>query len=283
WIIAGVLMGLALLMAIVAFMSKGKKRKALLALEEEQARVAEEKEMAREEKELAKEEKAREEQARRDNEMRMMFAAMQQNYGQPQQQMIDYDVLHNMITSSVSALLPGLQQLQALPPASPDAGVYGAPNHEAEALRAQLAAQEERMAQQQELLNRILENQQNYVMPLYEEEPVDDISWLGNSEEVISLEESYGALSDEGKRCYYEIGSYIMSKPRTSQNDGRYAVLFKYRGRTVFKLCIKYDAPVLYYPEGNGRAEVRVSDASSLEIAKSMIDRTVMKVDNGLN
>jgi hypothetical protein len=100
---------------------------------------------------------------------------------------------------------------------------------------------------------------------------------------MISLEESYGALSDEGKRAYYEIGSYIMNKPRTSQNDGRYAVLFKYRGKTVFKLCIKDDAPVLYYPLNGGRGEVRIADSASLGTAKSMIDRCVSAVDNELN
>ncbi|MDE6411549.1 MAG: hypothetical protein K2L02_03315 [Clostridia bacterium] len=277
WIIAGVLMGVALIMAIVAFMLKGKKKKAFAALEEEQLRVADE-------KEYAKEEKAREDQIRRDNEMRMMFASMQQNYQQPQ---IDFnalqDSMQNMITSTVQALLPGLQQLQALPPASSDASVYVMPNPEADALRAQLAAQEERMAQQQDLLNQILENQQNYVMPLYEEEVQDDTSWLGNSEEVISLEESYGALSDGGKRAYYEIGSYIMNKPRTSQNDGRYAVLFKYRGRTIFKLAIKDDAPVLYYPAGGGRSEIRISDDSALSLAKSIIDRQTARIDSELN
>ena len=74
-----------------------------------------------------------------------------------------------------------------------------------------------------------------------------------------------------------------MNKPRTSQNDGRYAVLFKYRGRTVFKLAIKDDAPVLYYPLNGGRGEVRIADPASLETAKSMIDRCVLAVDNELN
>ncbi len=280
WIIAGVLMGLALVMAIVAFTFKGKKRKALLMLEEEQERVAEE-------KELAKEEKAREEQARRDNELRMMFASMQQNYQQPQ---MNYGDMQNMIASTVSALLPGLQQQMALPPASPD-GVYAQPaisaaaQIEIDGLHAQIAQQNAQMAQQREMMEQILQNQQAQQAAineaLYEEpEPEDDISWLGENDEVISLEESYGALSDEGKRAYYEIGSYIMNKPRTSQNDGRYAVLFKYRGRTVFKLAIKDDAPVLYYPTGSRRSEVRVYDAASLEVAKSMIDRTVISVDS---
>ncbi|MDE6411347.1 MAG: hypothetical protein K2L02_02280 [Clostridia bacterium] len=269
WIVAGVLMGLALLMGIVAFMFKSKKKKAFAMLEEEQERIAEEKELARLDKE---------EQDKR--EMRMMIASMQNAQQPQQQQLFDYDMLQNMISSSIQALLPGLQQLQALPPASSDAGIYSnMPNPEADALREQLAAQEERMAQQQELLNQILENQQNY-MTSYEEEIEDDTSWLGNSDELISLEESYGALSDDGRRAYYEVGSYIMNKPRTSQNDGRYAVLFKYRGRTVFKLAIKDDAPVLYYPAGNGREEIRVADTSSLERTKNIIDRIVINVDS---
>ncbi|MDE6411911.1 MAG: InlB B-repeat-containing protein [Clostridia bacterium] len=258
WIIAGVLMGLALIMGIVAFTFRGKKQKALILLAEEEKRVAEEKEFAR-----------REEEKR---EMRMMFASMQQNYQQPQ---FNYEALQGAIASSVSALLPALQQQMALPPAAFDvnASLSADAQKEIDGLHAQ-------MAQQQELLNRILENQQSYVMPLYEEEVQDDTSWLGENEEFISLEESYGALSDEGRRFYYEIGSYIMNKPRTSQNDGRYAVLFKYRGKTIFKLCIKDDAPVLYYPAGGGRSEIRVSDVSSLELAKSVIDRQTVKVDN---
>ena len=75
-----------------------------------------------------------------------------------------------------------------------------------------------------------------------------------------------------------------MNKSRTSQNDGRYAVLFRYRGRTIFKLCIKDNAPVLYYPSDNGgRAEVRIASASDLEIAKGVIDRHILRVDAQLN
>jgi hypothetical protein len=265
-----------------------KKRKAAeLALKREQARIAEEKEFAREEEQLRREEQMREEQRRRDEEFKMMFAAMQQsNSGS-----MHYEDMQNMIASTVSALLPAMQQQMALPPAQSDMSGYAQPGYvspEAEMLRAQMAQQQElmaqqqaQMAQQQELINQLLQNQQ---APVYEEEePEDDISWLGGNDEIISLEESYGALSDEGKRAYYEIGSYIMNKPRTSQNDGRYAVLFKYRGRTVFKLAIKDDAPVLYYPLNGGRGEVRIADPASLGTAKSMIDRTVMSVDGELN
>ncbi len=286
-VIALVAAGLFLVSAVMLFMMTKKRKAAELLLKREQARIAEEKEYAREE-----------EQQRRDNELRMMFAAMQQG-GYQQQPMYDDSHIQNLIASTVSALLPAVQQQMALPPAqdpnmyaqSQSPLGYGAPNSEAEALRAQMAAQEERMArqqeqmaaqmaQQQELINQLIQNQ---AAPAYEEEPEDDISWLGENDEMISLEESYGALSDEGKRAYYEIGSYIMNKPRTSQNDGRYAVLFKYRGKTVFKLCIKDDAPVLYYPLNGGRGEVRIADPASLGTAKSMIDRCVSAVDNELN
>ena len=284
-VIALVAAGLFLVSAVMLFMMTKKRKAAELLLKREQARIAEEKEYAREE-----------EQQRRDNELRMMFAAMQQG-GYQQQPMYDDSHIQNLIASTVSALLPAVQQQMALPPAQ-DPNMYaqsplgyGAPNSEAEALRAQMAAQEERMArqqeqmaaqmaQQQELINQLIQNQ---AAPAYEEEPEDDISWLGENDEMISLEESYGALSDEGKRAYYEIGSYIMNKPRTSQNDGRYAVLVKYRGKTVFKLCIKDDAPVLYYPLNGGRGEVRIADSASLGTAKSMIDRCVSAVDNELN
>ena len=286
-VIALVAAGLFLVSAVMLFMMTKKRKAAELLLKREQARIAEEKEYAREE-----------EQQRRDNELRMMFAAMQQG-GYQQQPMYDDSHIQNLIASTVSALLPAVQQQMALPPAqdpnmyaqSQSPLGYGAPNSEAEALRAQMAAQEERMArqqeqmaaqmaQQQELINQLIQNQ---AAPAYEEEIEDDVSWLGENDEMISLEESYGALSDEGKRAYYEIGSYIMNKPRTSQNDGRYAVLFKYRGKTVFKLCIKDDAPVLYYPLNGGRGEVRIADPASLGTAKSMIDRCVSAVDNELN
>ncbi len=295
-IIALVAAGLFLISAITLFVFTKKRKGAELALAREQARIAEEKEYAREEEQLRREEEQRlreeqiraemrEEQARRDNEMKMMFAAMQQG-GYQQQPMYDDSHIQNLIASTVSALLPAMQQQMALPPAQ-DPNAYSAPqsygvlNNEAEELRAMMAQQQAQMAQQQELINQLLQNQQ---APVYEEEePEDDISWLGGNDEMISLEESYGALSDEGKRAYYEIGSYIMNKPRTSQNDGRYAVLFKYRGRTVFKLAIKDDAPVLYYPLNGGRGEVRIADPASLETAKSMIDRCVLAVDNELN
>ena len=294
-IIALVAAGLFLISAITLFVFTKKRKGAELALAREQARIAEEKEYAREEEQLRREEEQRlreeqiraemrEEQARRDNEMKMMFAAMQQG-GYQQQPMYDDSHIQNLIASTVSALLPAMQQQMALPPAQdPNAysapQSYGVPNNEAEELRAMMAQQQAQMAQQQELINQLLQNQQ---APAYEEEIEDDISWLGENEEMISLEESYGALSDEEKRAYYDVGSYIMSKPRTSQNDGRYAVLFKYRGRTVFKLAIKDDAPVLYYPLNGGRGEVRIADPASLETAKSMIDRCVSAVDNELN
>ena len=287
-IIALVAVGLFLVSAVMLFMMTKKRKAAELLLKREQARIAEEKEYAREEEHLRREEQVRaemrEEQARRDNEMKMMFAAMQQG-GYQQQPMYDDSHIQNLIASTVSALLPAMQQQMALPPAQ-DPNAYAQPGYVAPSGISAEAQNEinrlhEQMAQQQELINKLIQNQQ---APVYEEEePEDDISWLGENEEMISLEESYGALSDEGKRAYYDIGSYIMNKPRTSQNDGRYAVLFKYRGRTIFKLAIKEDAPVLYYPLNGGRGEVRIADPASLETAKSMVDRCVLAVDNELN
>ncbi|MDE6412210.1 MAG: hypothetical protein K2L02_06780, partial [Clostridia bacterium] len=283
-IIAFVALGLFLVSAVALFLLSKKRKAAELVVKREQARIAEEKEFAREEEMLRREEQHREEQARRDNEMKMMFAAMQQGGGY-QQAPFQYDDMRSMLAETMQALLPAaMQQMQALPPAQSDPNAYAQPSYSAPVDSARSQKEDmllERLARQEELINQLLQNQQaQQSAPAYEEEPVDDISWLGESDEVVSLEESYGALSDEGKRAYYEIGSYIMSKPRTSQNDGRYAVLFKYRGRTLFKLSIKDDAPVLYYPAGGGRAEVRVENASSLELAKSAIDRSVSSVDS---
>ncbi len=259
WIIAGALMGVALFMAIMMFVFRGKSKKALLMLEEEQDRIEEEKEMAR----MDREAQMREEQQRRDNEFKMMFAAMQQNYQQPQMQ---YDDMRSLLAETVTALLPGLQQQQAaLPPAQ----------SENDELRAQVA-------QQQEMINQLMQQQaaaaqapaSGYAEPAanyYEED--DGASVFGNDGESVSLEELYGKLSDDAKRLYYEIGGYIMSKPETMQNDGKYAVLFKYRGKTLFKLCIKNDMPVLYYALGNGsKSEVPISDPSALEMAKNIVD-----------
>ncbi|MDE6411237.1 MAG: InlB B-repeat-containing protein [Clostridia bacterium] len=275
-IIALVALGLFLVSAVALFMLSKKRKAAELVVKREEARIAEEKEYAREEE-------RREEQARRDNEMKMMFAAMQQNY-QPQ----PYEDVRGLIAETMQAFLPMMQQQMALPPAQSDSNAYSAPqpaynapqNNEVNDLRAMMAQQQAQMAQQQELLNQLLQNQTQQSAPAYEEEPVDDVSWLGENEEVVSLEESYGNLSDEGKRAYYEIGSYIMNKPRTSQNDGRYAVLFKYRGKTLFKLAIKDDAPVLYYPLNGGRGELRIADPESLGKAKSYIDMQDQKNDS---
>ena len=287
-IIAFVTLGLFLVSLMAVLLTSKKRKAAELALKREQARIAEEKELAREEEMMRRDE----EQKRRDNELRMMFAAMQQGYQQPQMQ---YDDMRSMIAETMQAFLPAaVQQLQALPPAQSDSNMYaqpqpgyGAQGYDSPVDNARSQKEDmllERLARQEELINQLLQNQAaQQSAPVYEEEPVDDISWLGESDEAVSLEESYGALSDEEKRAYYDVGSYIMSKPRTSQNDGRYAVLFKYRGRTVFKLAIKDDAPVLYYPLNGGRGEVRIADPASLETAKSMIDRCVSAVDNELN
>ena len=338
-IIAFVALGLFLI-SLAAMLLLSKKRKAAeLAVRREQARIDEEKEYARQEEQLRREEQLRaeqqmrddqmrEEQMRRDNEFKMMFAAMQQNYQQPQ---FGYDDMQNLIASTVTALLPGLQQtMQALPPAqspeqyatpapapapdqygapaqyaapapnqyaAPAAPQYAAPSPETDALRAQLAQQQAQMAQQQELINQLLQNQQaqqaapaapQYAAPEpapaydgYAASAQEEAFWTVEGEEIVSLEELYGKLSDDAKRGYYEIGSYIMNKPQTSQNDGKYAVLFKYRGKTLFKLCIKNDAPVLYYPADNGgRAELLIVDAAALQVAKSIVDVHIAKTDS---
>ena len=296
-IIAFAALGL-FLVSLAALLVLSKKRKAAeLVVKREQARIEEEKEYARQDRE----EQIRAEQQRRDEEFKMMFAAMQQN---SQQSQVGYNDMQNLI-STVSALLPGLQQsMQALPPAqapdqyaAPAPDQYGAPapspqygHSEADELRAQMAAQQQRMeaqmAQQQELINQLLQNQQvaQQAAPaaVPQEAPVqEEAFWTVEGEEIVSLEELYGKLSDDAKRGYYEIGSYIMNKPQTSQNDGKYAVLFKYRGKTLFKLCIKNDAPVLYYPaENGGRAEVLIVDAAALEVAKSIVDVHIAKTDS---
>ena len=145
----------------------------------------------------------------------------------------------------------------------------------------QMAQQQAQMAQQQELINQLLQNQQAQQSAPAAAPVQEEAFWTVEGEEIVSLEELYGKLSDDAKRGYYEIGSYIMNKPQTSQNDGKYAVLFKYRGKTLFKLCIKNDAPVLYYPaENGGRAEVLIVDAAALEVAKSIVDVHIAKTDS---
>ena len=284
------------LLSLAAMLILGKKRKAAeLVVRREKARIEDEKEYARQEEQMRRdeeqrlrEEQMRAEQQRRDEEFRMMFAAMQQNYQQPQ---VGYDDMQNMIASAVTALLPGLQQsMQALPPAQSDASAYNMPqqNSEAEALRAQMAAQqaqmEAQMAQQQELINQLLQNQaQAASAQAYDEAAAaaDEAFWIDESEKIVSLEELYGKLSDDAKRCYYEIGSYIMNKPRTMQNDGKYAVLFKYRGKTLFKLCIKEDAPVLYYStDDGGKSEVKINSAEALEAARKIVDLRIAQTDS---
>ncbi len=286
------------LLSFAAMLLLGKKRKAAeLVVRREKARIEEEKEYARQE-----------EQQRRDNEFKMMFAAMQQNYQQPQMQ---YDDMRSLLAETVSALLPAMSQMQALPPAQSDANAYGAPqpqpqagygapqqqfgeaSPETEALRAQMAqqqaqmaAQQAQMAQQQELINQLLQNQtQAASAQAYDEAAAaaDEAFWIDESEKIVSLEELYGKLSDDAKRCYYEIGSYIMNKPRTMQNDGKYAVLFKYRGKTLFKLCIKEDAPVLYYStDDGGKSEVRINGAETLEAARKVVDLRIAQTDSEL-
>ncbi len=301
------------LLSFAAMLLLGKKRKAAeLVVRREKARIEEEKEYARQEEQMRRDEEQQrrdEAQQRRDEEFRMMFAAMQQNYQQPQMQ---YDDMRSLLAETVSALLPAMSQMQALPPAQSDANAYsvpqagyGAPQQqygetspEAEALRAQMAqqqaqmaqqqaqmaAQQAQMAQQQELINQLLQqNQAQASAQEYDEAAAaaDEAFWIDESEKIASLEELYGKLSDDAKRCYYEIGSYIMNKPRTAQNDGKYAVLFKYRGKTLFKLCIKEDAPVLYYStDDGGKSEVRINGAETLEAARKVVDLRIMQTDS---
>ena len=277
-VIAFVALGL-FLVSLAAMMLLSKKRKAAeLIVRREQARIDEEKEYARQE-----------EQRRRDDEMKMMFAAMQQGF--QQQSAMNYGDMQNMITASMQALLPAMSQMAALPPAQ-DSSTYAdpnaqygaapqyappAPSSETEELRAQLA-------QQQAMINQLLQNQQaQAAYANYEPEENDSAYWQDDASDTIPLEESYGKLSDEAKRCYYDIGSYIMTKQRVSQNDGKYAVLFRYRGKTLFKLCIRGDAPVLFYLTDSGvKDAIRLADAQALSVAKSVIDQSVIKRDREL-
>ena len=256
WGVAAALASLAIFMCALMFVYRGKSKKALLALAEEQERVDEEKEAAREAQ-----------QQRRDDEFKMMFAAMQQNYQQPQ---VGYDEMQNMISSAVAGLLPTMQQqMQALPPAQ----------SEADDLRAM-------MEQQQEMLNQLMQNQQTQqdYAAVAQDESVKTIFDTQPETEVVTLEESYGKLGDEEKRYYYEIGGYIMSKPETVQNDGKYAVLFKYRGRTLFKLFIKNNAPILAYVlDNNSQAEMIIDDETALDDAKQIVNMRTKRVDRELD
>ncbi len=266
WIIAGALMGVALLMAIIMFTFRKKSKKALAMLEEEQMRIEEEKEAAKEAQQEARDAQMREEQQRRDNELRMMFAAMQQNYQQPQ---VGYDDMQNMIASAVTALLPGLQQsLQALPPAQSESMAqpsYAAPEtpdyNQAGNNADEYAEMKRIIEEQQEMLNQ----------------------YRAQGDEQFTLEELYGKLDDGARRLYYELGGYIMSKPETSQNDGKYAVLFKYRGKTLFKLCIRNNAPVLIYGLDTAtQTEMAIDDENTLTLAKQIIDLQMSRVDKGM-
>ncbi len=274
------------LLSLAAMLILGKKRKAAeLIVRREKARIEEEKEYARQEEQLRREEQMRAEQQRRDEEFKMMFAAMQQNYQQPQMQ---YDDMRSLLAETVSALLPAMSQMQALPPAQSDANAYGAPQPQPQqgygAQQSEVDDLRAQMAQQQELINQLLQqNQAQAAAQAYDEAAAaaDEAFWIDESEKIVSLEELYGKLSDDAKRCYYEIGSYIMNKPQTMQNDGKYAVLFKYRGKTLFKLCIKEDAPVLYYStDDGGKSEVKINSPETLEAARKIVDLRIAQTDS---
>ncbi|MDE7195218.1 MAG: hypothetical protein K2O14_14810, partial [Oscillospiraceae bacterium] len=298
------------------------RKAAELILRRERARIEEEKEYMRQEEQQRRDDEQRrrdDEQRRRDEEFRMMFAAMQQGI---QQSQFGYEDMQNMIATSMNALLPGLQQMAALPPAASDPNMYqqpmqpapqqyaapqqpyAAPQYGAPAqsdtddLRAQMAAQQAQMAQQQALINELLEREANrsgYAAPAQDQARMDEIAAVNaRQEELLSqfdanggapvpLEESYGRLSDEAKRFYYDIGCFIMERPNVMQNDGKYAVLFKYRGKTLFKLSIKNDAPVLTYINGSLPAEQRVMSAEELAYAKQIMASCISQTDRELD
>ena len=281
WAIAGVLMAGAVIMGIVAFMFRNKKEKAVALLEEEQARYDQEQKYA--------------DQQRRSDEMRMMFAMFQQN----QQPQMNYGDIQGMIATTVQALLPAVtQQFAALPPAQ-DPSMYAQQSAEADMLRAQLAEQQAQMEAQQAQMAAQMQAQQAYIDQMMQSQQAQQqyemeqamreqqmaeenaryeaiLTQFGPGEIPVSLEESYGKMSDEAKKLYYDIGCFIMERPYVTQNDGKYAVLFRYRGKTMLKLSIRGESPVLTYLVNGEPVEFVVADAGALDYAKQlMLDKFV--------
>ena len=61
-------------------------------------------------------------------------------------------------------------------------------------------------------------------------------------------------------------------------------MLFKYRGRTLFKLFIKNNAPILAYVlDNNSQEEVIIDDESALDDAKQIVNMRMKRVDRELN
>ena len=100
----------------------------------------------------------------------------------------------------------------------------------------------------------------------------------------ISLVDAYANLEEDVKMLYYGLGGFIMSMPDTVQVDGKYAVLFKYRNKSLFKLYIKNDAPYLSFLLENGmQSELRVEDDISFTDAKEIVAMCIKRVNREMD
>ncbi len=98
--------------------------------------------------------------------------------------------------------------------------------------------------------------------------------------ERILIADAFNELSEDEQMLYYTVTNYIMGVPEMDEVDGKYAVVFKYRGNTIFMIYIRDGAPYLCYMLDNGvQAEIRLEDNISLEDAKEVIDTCLARED----
>ncbi len=247
--------------------------------------------------------KKEEEAQRRDRELQAMFSGLQSNYNtaaQNMQNMLSGNV-QQMIEGTVNAMLPpapAAQDMQALPSGAPDYSALrdvAAKQQEmistlttGDVNYASLAKSYELLCglteevlkefttvmlqgEECEELKRVIVRQRGMVDSLMEElKAREKVSASVESDEAagqqFTLAEAFERLDAKSKLMFNNLSGFIAQRPGMEQVGGKYAILYKYRGKSMFKLNIKDGMPWFSYATDSGtQAEISLEDELSLE------------------
>ncbi len=311
-VVASALMGIAFMMLVIMLLYRRRSIRALQKLNNEQLRV-------NAERAAVEAERRREEARRREEELKTMLAGLQSNYNSmamDAQNALAGNV-QQMIAGTVNAMLPAVQQrLQELPPAPSDnSDLYEIIERHEETLKSLISRRKEQgitarteeyaalgktvaklsdarkkgkeAADEREQLKKIIASQESLIEAFIDERKMYEVAAAADVKGAkganVSLLEAFKQCDENVKALYFELGGYITSMPNIEQIDGKYAVLFKYRGKSLFKLRIIDGVPYFSYMMDNGmQTEIVVKDEISLEEAKQTVTMRMKRVDRNI-
>ncbi len=98
----------------------------------------------------------------------------------------------------------------------------------------------------------------------------------------IPFAEAYKNLGGQVKMLYADLGKFILSQNNMEQVEGTYSLMIKYKGKSLFKMYIKNGSPYLCYINDNGaQSEICVNSQQALAQAKQVVAMRIKRADQG--